>query len=65
MCMSLYRIELILEKNCLLIFWVPLFLRTKAVTDVKNSLYYGQAYIYGFNETNFFLRILTVPIEVV
>ena len=37
MCMSLYRIELILEKNCLLIFWVPLFLRAKAVTDVKTA----------------------------
>ena len=39
--MSLW-IELILEKNCFLIFWVPILSRPKAVTDVKNSLYYGR-----------------------
>ena len=37
MCMSIERIEIILGKNCLLIFWVPLFLRPKAATDVKKQ----------------------------
>ena len=29
-------------KNCFLIFWVPILLHPKAVTDLKNSLYYGR-----------------------
>ena len=39
--MSLW-IELILEKNCFLMFWVPILSHPKAVTDMKNSLYYGR-----------------------
>ena len=39
-CMSFW-IEPILEKNCFLIFWVPILLHPKAVTDVKNSVCCG------------------------
>ena len=40
--------ELILEKNCFLIFWEPIFSRPKAVTDEKNSLYQDREHVITY-----------------
>ena len=41
--------ELIIEKNVFLIFWAPILLHPKAVTNMKNSLIRaGQLLLYKF-----------------
>ena len=44
------------KKNCFLLFWAPILSRSKAVTNMKNSLYQGREgdkYYIGYKDSEF------------